>query len=386
MNILVTGGAGFIGSHLVDALVKKEHTVTVLDNFDPQVHENVGNPWCNPAARYVAGDVRNYADVSFALEGVEVVYHLAASVGVGQSMYQIYNYVDNNCRGTALLLQKILECKEQIKRIVVASSMSIYGEGSYFCYQCNAETHAQVRSVQQLLSNQWEPLCRVCHHALSAMATPESKPLAPTSVYAVTKRDQEELCLSFGAAYKIPTTALRFFGVYGPRQSLSNPYTGVGAVFSSRLLNHKPPLVFEDGLQTRDFVHVDDIVQALTLSLEVDRPGSEVYNVGTGARTSVLKLAQLIKQRLQAVRELDAQVQDDLESARSPEPAILNKFREGDIRHCFADISLINKRLGYVPQVPIERGVNDLVEWVKDKTANDRVEEATQELTANGLL
>ena len=406
MKILVTGGAGFIGSHLVDALVDK-HEVVVLDNLDPQVHGNGDNVYQNPNAKYIFGDVGDYGVAWQALEDIDVVYHLAASVGVGQSMYKIYDYTKNNSCGGANLLQVLLDRKQDLKRLIVASSMSIYGEGAYYCANCEGQSpldafqavdelqrlqdvsnlvYPSLRNPEQLRDKEWELNCPYCEKELAPMPTPEHKPLAPTSIYAITKRDHEEMFAAFGWAYKIPTTALRFFGVYGPRQALSNPYTGVGAVFSSRLLNNKAPLIFEDGKQTRDFIHVSDIVQGLVLSLEAARPGVEVYNLGTGRPVTVLELAQLIQKRLHFVREQNARCQADLDEAPGQDPDILQKYREGDIRHCYADITAARNRIGFDPKIQIEQGVNDLVDWVKDEIAVDRVAKATEELVSKGLL
>ncbi|HEY0367250.1 MAG TPA: NAD-dependent epimerase/dehydratase family protein, partial [Pyrinomonadaceae bacterium] len=254
-NVLVTGGAGFIGSHLVDALVKHGHRVRVLDALVSQVHgENAAPAYLNPDAEFIQGDVCDRQLVDKALDGIDVVYHEAAEVGVGQSMYEIERYVRANDLGTAVLLEAILARRPQIKKLVVASSMSIYGEGAYTCESCGPMA-PQLRPVEQLLNRDWEIKCPKCGKELSPAATSEEKPLFPTSVYAVTKQDQEQFCLAVGRSYGIPAVALRYFNVYGTRQALSNPYTGVCAIFSARLLNKNPPLVFEDGKQSRDFVH-----------------------------------------------------------------------------------------------------------------------------------
>ena len=264
-KILVTGGAGFIGSHLVDALVAQEHEVRILDSLDPQVH---GDDPALPAwteahvaggrVEFVRGDVADPDAVAGALEGVEVVFHQAAAVGVGQSMYRIVDYVRANTLGAAVLLEAVVARRDRIRRMVVASSMSIYGEGRYRCAE-HGDVAPRLRGSDQLARGDYEMRCPECGRAVEAAPTPESKPLQPTSVYAVTKRDHEELFLSVGAAYGIATVALRYFNVYGPRQSLSNPYTGVAAIFASRLLTGRPPLVFEDGRQSRDFVHADEL-------------------------------------------------------------------------------------------------------------------------------
>ena len=267
-RILVTGGAGFVGSHLVDALLARGHIVRVLDNLDPQVHGSTGRPngHLNRDAEFHHADVRDLAAVRRAVEGVEVVFHLAAAVGVGQSMYRIRDYVDVNSLGGANVLQAVIDRKSRVEKLVVASSMSIYGEGAYRCGTCGP-VHPSLRPREQMRERQWEARCPSCGAEVASIPTPETKPLLPTSIYAVSKRDHEEMFVCCGNAYGIPTVALRYFNIYGPRQSLSNPYTGAAAIFSSRLLNGNAPLIFEDGQQTRDFVHVSDIVAGTILAL-----------------------------------------------------------------------------------------------------------------------
>src|SRR5215471_16575614 len=281
LNILVTGGAGFIGSHLVDALVERGHRVRVLDALVSQVHSNGAPQYLNPAAEFIHGDVCDPQAVSAAVQGIDVVFHKAAEVGVGQSMYEIVRYVRANDLGTAVLLEELMRNRKSIRKLIVASSMSIYGEGSYECAQCGV-INPKLRSNEQLLARQWELICPTCGGTLTARPTREDKPLFPTSVYAISKQDQEQYCLNVGRAYDIPTVALRYFNVYGTRQALSNPYTGVCAVFSGRLLSNQRPMIFEDGGQTRDFVHINDIVQANMLALEKDDANYNVFNVGTG--------------------------------------------------------------------------------------------------------
>jgi dTDP-L-rhamnose 4-epimerase len=369
-RILVTGGAGFIGSHLVDALVARGHQVRVLDALVPQVHgSNAAWPaWVSEQVERIRGNVADIEVWAHALKEIDVVYHLAAEVGVGQSMYEIVRYMKANTLGTANLLELLARSEYTIQKLVVASSMSIYGEGAY----CNCEgrpVYPQMRSPAKLAQRQWEMFEPDSEEPLRPIATAEDKPLHPTSIYAISKRDQEEMCLSVGRAYKIPTIALRFFNVYGPRQALSNPYTGVAAIFSGRLLNRKPPMIFEDGLQSRDFVHVADIVQGLLLCMEHDEANYEAINIGTGRQLTILDMAKVL------TRELNVEV----------EPRIVNQFREGDIRHCFADIRKARSLLGYNPQVTFETGIGDLVEWVGQQTADDRVEAASAELVMRGL-
>jgi dTDP-L-rhamnose 4-epimerase len=317
----------------------------------------------------VRGDVRDRALVDSTLNGVEVVFHEAAEVGVGQSMYEIERYVGANTFGTSTLLEALVARRGQIRKLIVASSMSIYGEGAYLCGECGPVAPT-LRGIAQLESRDWEMRCPKCQAALQAVATPETKPLDPASVYAVTKQDQEQLCIITGRAYGIPTVALRYFNVYGARQALSNPYTGVAAIFSSRLLNGQPPLIFEDGLQSRDFSHVSDIVQANLLAMESDAANFESINVGTGIATSVRRMAELLSEGLGVAIE----------------PETVGRFREGDIRHCYSDISKARQLLGFEPRVSVNDGIPQLLEWVRAQQPFDSVERATLELESRGLV
>jgi dTDP-L-rhamnose 4-epimerase len=367
MRILVTGGAGFIGSHLVARLVDRGEDVTVLDSLEAQVHGD--EPASLPdSVTFIRGNVGDADAVDRALEGVERVVHLAAAVGVGQSMYEIANYVRQNTMATAVFLERLVASPARPSRLVVASSMSIYGEGEYECEQHGRIAPAP-RSNDQLAARSWECRCPHCDAELAPVPTSETKPLIPTSVYAVTKRDHEELSLVTGAAYDIPTVALRFFNVYGPGQALSNPYTGVAAIFASRLLNGRPPLVFEDGLQSRDFVHVSDIVAGILLALEADDAVGHAINLGTGRPTTVSRVAEA----LMAGLEVDIT------------PRVTGQYRAGDIRHCYADPRRARELLGFRAGVPLENGMKELVDWLVDQEAVDRVDHATRELVARGL-
>lgn len=369
-TILVTGGAGFIGSHLVDALLTEGYQVKVVDALVPQVHgTDKGQARFLPReVPFIQADLCDGERWVHALSDADAVVHLAAEVGVGQSMYEIVRYVWSNALGTAVLLQALLEQRRQIDKLVVASSMSIYGEGAYGCPNCGV-VYPRLRPVEQLQRREWEMRCEKCGEVVRAIPTPEEKTLHPTSIYAITKRDHEEMCLTFGRAYGIPTVALRFFNVYGPRQALSNPYTGVAAIFSARLLNEKPPLVFEDGYQSRDFVDVSDVVQAILLTLHSNEVDNDVFNVGTGRPLTVLDVAYAL------AREIGIDV----------EPEVTNQFRAGDIRHCYADISKIRRVLGYEPQVRFEDGVRDLVAWISGEPALDLVDLAYRELVERRL-
>jgi dTDP-L-rhamnose 4-epimerase len=370
LNILVTGGAGFIGSHLVDTLVEKGHRVRVLDSLVEQVHGGKVPEHLNKHAEFIRADVCDARAVSQALDGIEVVYHQAAEVGVGQSMYEIVRYVKANVLGTAVLLEEMINRRDKFRKLVVASSMSIYGEGAYVCENCNETIFPQLRSNERLDAHEWGFACEKCGGKLKPTGTTEEKVLYPTSVYAVSKQDQEQYCLSVGRAYKIPAVALRYFNVYGTRQALSNPYTGVCAIFSSRLMNDERPLIFEDGGQTRDFVHVSDIVRANLLALEIDKADYNAINIGTGIPISVGGISRLLAKGL----------------GKDIEPEFVGQHREGDIRHCVADITKARNLLGYEPKVNLEEGLAALLDWVKDQKPADHVEEATAELAAHHLV
>jgi dTDP-L-rhamnose 4-epimerase len=367
MKTLVTGGAGFIGSHLVKELVAIGDEVVVLDSLEEQVHEGAPPDLPN-SVELIVGDVGNPELADRALAGADRVVHLAAAVGVGQSMYEIARYTALNTMSTARFLERLVARRPMPSRLVVASSMSIYGEGEYSC-DSHGRQYPQPRPEEQLLAREWEPVCPMCREPMHPCPTSEAKPLLPTSIYAINKRDHEEMCLVTGAAYGIPAVALRFFNVYGEGQALSNPYTGVAAIFASRLLNERPPVIFEDGRQTRDFIHVSDIVQGVLQALESDEAPGTAINLGTGRSTSVARVAEVLAEGIGI--EL--------------EPELKGQYRTGDIRHCFADISRAERLLGYSPKTSFEDGMGALVEWLRDQDAVDRVDNATSELAARGL-
>ena len=367
-QILITGGAGFIGSHLADALLARGHRVRALDNLSPQVHgADVARPdYLNEQVELVRADVRDPDAVRRALKDIDVVYHLAAAVGVGQSMYEIAQYTAVNNLGTAVLLEAL--AAQPVARLIVASSMSIYGEGLYQCPDGTICT-GEERGLEQLRAGEWE-IRSAAGEVLTPVPTPETKLPSLASVYALSKFDQERMCLMIGRAYGIPTTALRFFNVFGTRQALSNPYTGVLAIFASRLLNGKRPSVFEDGLQRRDFVSVYDVARACCLVLDHPASAGGVFNVGSGQSYTISEIAERIAQVM---------------GKEYLEPQLTGKYRVGDIRHCFADISLARSTLGYHPEVGLEDGLEELASWLEGQVATDRVEEASAELAARGL-
>ena len=366
MQILITGGAGFIGSHLADDLIARGHRVRALDNLSPQVHGAAERPaYLHDDVELVRGDVRDREAVRGALAGCDAVFHFASAVGVGQSMYEIEHYTSTNNLGTAVLLEALI--KQPVQRLVVASSMSLYGEGLYRS-AAGELVPGHERPLEQLRRAEWE-LKDETGAPLIPVPTPETKAPSLSSVYALSKFDQERMCLMIGRAYGIPTVALRFFNVFGTRQALSNPYTGVLAIFASRLLNDNAPLIFEDGGQRRDFVSVYDIVQGCRLALEVPEAAGQAFNIGSGRSVTVAEVAALVRGVL----------------GKTIEPEICGKYRVGDIRHCFADISLASAVLGYAPTVTLEDGMIELAEWLQDQAAEDRVLEASRELAARGL-
>lgn len=367
-TILITGGAGFVGSHLADDLLARGYNVRVFDSLSPQVHGNDGlrPPFLATDVELVTGDIRNADAVTDALSGVDAVFHFAAAVGVGQSMYELDHYTEVNARGTAVLMEAL--SRQPVTRLVVASSMSIYGEGLYKSPE-GLPVEVSERSLSQLQERRWDVL-DVGGTPLSPVPTPEGKTPELPSVYALSKYYQERICMTVGAAYRIPTVALRFFNIYGTRQALSNPYTGVLAIFASRLLNGRPPLINEDGEQRRDFVNVRDVVQACVLALEHPAAAGRVFNVGSGESHSVRQIAEMLGDAL-GVSEI--------------RPEITGRYRVGDIRNCFADISLARELLGYQPKIPLSAGLVELAEWVRFQDAEDHVPLAAQELFARGL-
>jgi len=369
-KILVTGGAGFIGSYLVDKLIELGHEVMVFDNLEPQVHGDGQKipKYLNKECEFIKRDIRNRDELKKALKDREIVFHQAAAVGVGQSMYEINKYTEVNILGTSNLLDILANENHRVEKLIIASSMSVYGEGKYRCVNCGV-VYPKLRSLSQLKKGEWEMRCPFCNQEVQSLPTDEEKPLYPTSVYSISKRDQEEMCLTIGRAYRIPTVALRYFNVYGPRQALSNPYTGVAAIFSSRILNNHPPCIFEDGGQSRDFTHVSDIIRANLLAMENKKADYEVFNVGTGRPLTVLNIAEALIKSLSSSVDMN----------------IVRKYREGDIRHCYADISKIRDQLGFQSKVKFEKGISEFVGWVRGEEARDQFEKSRRELEEKGL-
>ena len=367
-KVLVTGGAGFIGSHVVELLLDNGYEVSVLDSLVEQVHKGAGPVYVPSEAQFIHADVNDRDAVTGALKGVDAVIHMAAEVGVGQSMYEISRYVNANTGGTGVLLDVIVNGEASVRRMVVASSMSNYGEGAYEC-AVHGFVFPPLRSAEQLERRDWEAACPSCGEVLKSVATPETKPMRPNSVYAISKMDQELLSLAVGAAYDIGVVALRYFNTYGPRQALSNPYTGVAAIFSGRLLNGRAPIAFEDGQQLRDFIHVRDVARATVAALESPAADGQAINVGVGDPLTVNEVATSLAGALGV----------DLE------PEITGTSRAGDIRHCYADMRKADDLLGFQPEITFDDGVDELIEWVSRQTADDKVDRAQLELTSRGL-
>ena len=371
-RVLVTGGAGYIGSHLVDGLVARGYDVVVLDSLVPQVHRSGTWPsYVNPKATYVRGDVRDRGVFQPLVLDADAVVHFAAAVSVGQSMYQVDHYVDSNTRGTAVLLDILVNEKHHVQKVLVASSIGVYGEGAYRC-AAHGMVAPTIRDEAQLARGDWEQRCPTCGERVASIPTPEDKALYRDNIYSMTKYHQEEMVLLIGKTYGIPAVAPRFFNVYGPRQSLSNPYAGVAAIFLSRLLNGKRPVVFEDGGQLRDFVSIHDVVDCLTLMIE--KPGTDYLpvNVGSGTTVTILEIARTLA-RLLGV---------------SIEPEVTNQGRKFDIRHNTADITRAREKLGFAPRVSLDQGMAELIEWARQSPdgAVDMFDRARSELAQKGLL
>lgn len=371
VNTLVTGGAGFIGSHLVNGLLEQGYKVRVLDNLHPQIH-GAGcqlPDYLPDEAEFVFGDIRDERVMRYALREIDVVFHLVAETGVGQSMYKAGSYARTNVAGTATLWDAI-HAAGGVEKVILASSRAVYGEGTYQCLDCG-RVRPYPRSEERLARGHWSPICPVCDSSIRPVATSEEDMALPTSVYGITKLAQEQLSLTLGRSYNIPVVILRFFNVYGSRQALSNPYTGILVTFLGRLRSGKPLLIYEDGEQLRDFVHVRDVVQACELAMH-NEADFQVLNVGSGEPVSILQLARTLV-------ELEDQ-------AGESELTVTGYYRAGDIRDCYADISKAKSRLGYRPSVSLVEGLREFLSWADSQPLDDRTDEAAAELVSLGLL
>ncbi len=349
-KVLVTGGAGFIGSHLVDALVDRGHEVVAFDNLDPAAHPQPPKlpTYANHHCRYVLGDVRNKEALRSAFDGVEVIFHHAAAVGSGISMVDVRRFVEVNSLGTANLLELAIEKRDQIRKLIVASSMTVMGEGTYEC-EIHGIYYPFLRPIEQLKRDEWEVKCPHCGERSKALPMTEDRPLLPLTIYGLTKMDEELETMLVGRYYKIPVVAFRYFSVYGPRQSLTNPYTGVIARFGTRLITRKAPLVYEDGQQLKDVIHVRDVVRANLCAMESEAANYQVFNLGNGTGLTVYRIAQLIADRL----------------GLAIQPVLTGQYRGGDARHGWADVSKARRLMGWEPLLSAEEGFSDLCNWLR---------------------
>lgn len=374
-NILITGGAGFIGSRLANFLVAKDHNVRVLDNLSPQIHGP--EPELSPLFRslhdnveFIRGSVTSRVDLMQALMGMDTVVHLAAETGTGQSMYAIQHYSDINIGGTTLLLDLLANKKHSIRKIIVASSRAVYGEGKYWCSK-HCHVYPGSRSAEDMEKGNFSVNCPLCGSPATLEPTDEDTPVRPASVYGITKLTQEQMVLVVGKALGISALALRYQNVYGPGQSLSNPYTGILSIFSTRMLNGNEVNIFEDGKESRDFVFIDDVIAATAKGVEYSPHLVDVFNVGSGVATDVLTIANTLQELLGVTVPIK----------------VSGQFRIGDIRHNLADLTKIRKTLGFEPVVSIDEGLRRFVAWVKDEQVQVcRHEESLQELKQKGLF
>jgi dTDP-L-rhamnose 4-epimerase len=371
-TVLITGGAGFIGTHLAESLLDNAYKVIILDNLSPQVHGEIDSVPDRLRGRvhFIKGDILDSSIVYEAVSECDFIIHLVAETGVGQSMYEIRRYTDININGSAILLEAIISNKQTIKKAILASSRAVYGEGKYECSVCGI-THGRRGTDVELSRRQWHMSCTQCGSVAGQLPTDELFPPKPTSIYGITKLAQEQLFGVVGRSYGIPTVILRYFNVYGPGQSLGNPYTGILSIFTSMILNGKAPPVYEDGMESRDFVYLEDAVNATMLALEKDEANNKIYNVGSGTSVTVWEIAKML------VEKLGAQM----------EPVINGMYRVGDIRHCFADIALIRNELGYKPMTDIDVGIAKFTHWAQtQKNVIDLSDSASSELNSKGLL
>jgi dTDP-L-rhamnose 4-epimerase len=370
-NILITGGAGFIGSNLSLKLIEKGCSVTVLDNLSPQIHgEN--SPLYNSIkdkVRFIKGTVLCYDDWKNALDGIDVVVHLAAETGTGQSMYEIEKYTDVNIKGTSIFLDILANEKHSVKKMIIASSRSIYGEGKYRCSE-HGIVYPTERQDADMAKGDFGVKCPVCGCDVELLATDETSKIHPSSIYGITKQVQEQMFLVMGQSLGIPAVAFRYQNVYGAGQSLSNPYTGILSIFSTRIKNGNDITIFEDGLESRDFVYVDDIVDATILGIEKEEANGEVFNVGLGEAIDVLAVANTL-----------------VKAYSSSSKIIISKnYRLGDIRHNYADLTKIKEKLGFEPKVSFEEGIRRFTKWVEEQEVmEDKYEKSIEEMKAKGL-
>ncbi|HMV20321.1 MAG TPA: NAD-dependent epimerase/dehydratase family protein [Rhodocyclaceae bacterium] len=376
-HVLITGGAGFIGRHLVRELIGEGHRVRILDILSPQVHGQVPRDldWLqHPEIELLRGSTTCRSDLEAALQGVQAVVHLAAETGTGQSMYQIAHYNSVNAGGTALLLDILANSRGcDVQRVVLASSRSIYGEGAFVCTCCSPELrrYPEARAKQHLAAGRWEHVCTNCGSELSPVPTREDDPAKPASIYAATKYAQEELVRIACGALGVDHAILRLQNVYGEGQSLNNPYTGILSIFSTRVRRGQNLPIFEDGRETRDFVHVEDVARAFARAVAAEGKVGAVINVGTGVRSTVAEIAEQLSLAFDA----------------TPRLIVTGEYRIGDIRHNFAEIEQLSVRLHYTPSVALSEGMARFAAWVKNQPLpEDRLAAANAELRARNMM
>ena len=371
-NVLITGGAGFIGSNLSLKLIDQGYTITILDNLSEQIHgkDSVLYDSIKGKVNFIHGDVRSKQDWLKALKNQEIIVHLAAETGTGQSMYEVQKYVDVNIGGTSIMLDYLVNEKHTIKKVIIASSRAIYGEGKYLC-KAHGEVYPTERNENDLLESNFEPKCPICQKELELVPTDEESKIHPSSVYGITKQNQEQMVLNVCKSINIPAVAFRYQNVYGPGQSLKNPYTGILSIFSTQIRNGNNINIFEDGLESRDFVYIDDVVNATILGMQNQEANHEVFNVGSGTPITVLEVANQLKK----FYESDIKIE------------VTGNFRLGDIRHNFADLSKIESKLGFKPSYDFTSGISKFVHWVKGQTINeDTYSKSVDEMKAKGLF
>ena len=371
-RVLITGGAGFIGSNLSLKLIKKGCEITVLDNLSEQIHGDDSDLLTSIEGKvnFIKGDVRNIEDWEKALVNQDVVVHLAAETGTGQSMYEVQKYVDVNINGTGIFLDYLVNREHSVKKVIIASSRAIYGEGKYQC-----ETHGfqypDERLEENLAKGEFEPKCSICNQNLTLLATDETSTIHPSSVYGITKQNQEQMVLNVCKSIGVDAVAYRYQNVYGPGQSLKNPYTGILSIFSTQIKNGNDINICEDGLESRDFVFIDDVVDATIAGIENDEVTSEVFNVGSGVCTSVIEVAEALKRLYNSDVNIN----------------ISGNFRLGDIRHNYADLTKIKDKLKFTPNFTFQQGVEKFAEWVNtQEVQKDQYEKSIEEMKSKGLF
>ncbi|MBT4738127.1 MAG: SDR family NAD(P)-dependent oxidoreductase [Flavobacteriales bacterium] len=372
-NILITGGAGFIGSRLCEKLFDQGNNITVLDNLSEQIHGNGESFLFNKIkdkCTFIKGDVRDKNDWAHAIKNQEIIIHLAAETGTGQSMYEVEKYTNVNVIGTSHMLEILANSNHNVKKIIVASSRSIYGEGKYNC-KTHGVQYPSKRREEDMKKGEFNPKCSMCNSTLNVLPTDEQSKIHPSSIYGINKQQQEQMVMLMGESLSIAPVAFRYQNVYGPGQSLSNPYTGILSIFSTRILNGNDLDIYEDGEETRDFVYIEDAVDATILGMEKEEANGNIFNVGSGVSTRVLDVANTLKRLYNSEINI----------------TVSGKFRLGDIRHNCADLSKSKDILGFTPKYNFERGITEFVNWVKtQEVMEDKYEKSIQQLKNKGLI